>query len=144
MNLDVTSRATRVLRILIVSWTSRLVCSNTMVHAVTRQTEVVYGTELQHSRIGRTMRDVTGNAPVRLHRRMFERKWTLLIGVTLDARGVGANGETSLSQLETAVRIVAIAASHGAFEHLVMGRHRELMFDFAVTAQTKLRFADLE
>jgi hypothetical protein len=40
------------------------------------------------------------------------------------------------------MRIVAIAASHGPFEDLVMGRHAELMFDFIVTTQAKLRFTD--
>ena len=38
------------------------------------------------------------------------------------------------------MRVVAVAALHGAFEHLVMKRQQELMFCFTVTAQTELRF----
>ena len=51
MNLDVTIRAARILRILIVRWTSRLVGADAVVHAVARQTELVYTTEFQESRI---------------------------------------------------------------------------------------------
>jgi hypothetical protein len=52
VNLYVTISATGVLRILVVRWTTRLVCADAMVHAVTRQAEVIHRTELQHSRIG--------------------------------------------------------------------------------------------
>ena len=51
VNLDVTIRAARILRILIVRWTSRLVGSDAVVHAVARQTELVYTAEFQESRI---------------------------------------------------------------------------------------------
>ncbi len=88
------------------------------------------------------MRHVTRHAAVGLDGRMFEGKWTLLIGVTLETRGVSANRQSCLFQFETAVRIVAVAASHGSFENLVMGRHGELMFDFIMTTQAKLRFTD--
>ena len=42
------------------------------------------------------------------------------------------------------MRVVAIAASHRAFEDLVMGRERELVFDFTVTVQAKLRLTDFQ
>ena len=87
---------------------------------------------------------MTRHASVGLHRRVFERKWTLLVRVALDARGISADRQPRLLQLETAVRIVAIAAAHRAFEHLVVRRHRELVFDFAVATQTELRFTDLQ
>ena len=51
VNLDVTIRTARILRILIVRWTSRLVGADAVVHAVARQTELVYTTEFQESRI---------------------------------------------------------------------------------------------
>ena len=51
VNFDVTIGAARILRILIVRWTSRLVGSDAVVHAVARQTELVYTTEFQESRI---------------------------------------------------------------------------------------------
>ena len=88
------------------------------------------------------MRHVTRHAAVGLDGRMFEGKWTLLIGVAFDTRGVSANRQSRLFQFETAVRIVAVAASHGSLKNLVMGRHRELMFDFVMTTKTKLRFTD--
>ena len=89
------------------------------------------------------MRHVTRHAAVGLDRRMFEGKWTLLIGVALDARGVSPNRQSCLFQFETAVWVVAVAASHRSLKNLVMGRHGELMFDFVMTVKAKLRFTDL-
>ena len=86
---------------------------------------------------------MTRHAAVGFDGRMFERKWTLLIGVTLDTRGVSTNRQSCLFQFETAVRIVAVAASHSSLKNLVMRRHGELMFDFVMTVKAKLRFTDL-
>ena len=96
MNLYVTRSATRVLRILVVRWTSRLIRSDTMVHAVTRQAQVIHRAELQHSRIRGSVRHVTRDTAVGLDRSVFERKWTLLIGVTLQACGVSADCQSRL------------------------------------------------
>ena len=85
------------------------------------------------------MRRVTSRTAFSLQRRMFVGERSLLISVTLDAGGVSANREPCLFQFETAVRVVAVAASHGPFEDLVMLRHGELVFDFSVTAQAQLR-----
>ena len=52
VNLYVTVSATRILRVLVVRWTTWLVGANTMVHTVTRQAELIHCAELQHSRIG--------------------------------------------------------------------------------------------
>ena len=49
VNLDVTISAARILRVLIVCWTSRLVGSDAVVHAVARQAELVHATEFQES-----------------------------------------------------------------------------------------------
>jgi hypothetical protein len=113
-----------------------------MIHAVTRQAEVIHGAELQHSRIGRTVRHVTRYAAVGLDGCMFEGKRTLLIGVTLETRSVSTNRQSCLFQFETTVGIVAVTASHGSLKNLVMGRHGELMFDFGMTIKAKLRFTD--
>ena len=75
---------------------------------------------------------------------MLVNKRTLLVGVALDAGGVGAGRESRLFQFEAAVRIVAIAALHRAFEHLVMKRQIELVLRLAVTTETKLRLAVLQ
>ena len=84
---------------------------------------------------------VTRNAPVRLHRGVLVNERPLLVCVTLDARGVGAGSESRLFQLEAAVRIVAIAALHRAFEHLVMKRQIELVLRLAMTTETELWLA---
>ena len=42
------------------------------------------------------------------------------------------------------MRVVAVAAAHRALEYLVMGREGELVFDFAVTVQAKLRLTDFQ
>ena len=96
MNLDVTISATGVLRVLVVRWASRLIRSHAVVHAVTRQAQVIDLAELQHARVRRSMRYVTGDATVGLHRSMFKREWPLLVCVTLDARCVRAHSQPRL------------------------------------------------
>ena len=144
MNLDVTVSATGVLRVLVVCWTSRLICSHAVVHAVTGQAQLIDGAEFQHARVSGSVRYVTGDTTIGLHRRMFEGEWSLLVCVTLDARSVRANSQPRLLQLEAAVRIVTVAAAHGAFKDLVMGRQRELVLHFTVTVQAKHRLADFQ
>jgi len=72
---------------------------------------------------------------------MLVNKRTLFVSVTLDTRGVGAGRESRLFQLKSAVWVVAIAASHRAFEHFVMERKVELVLRFAVTTEAKLGIA---
>ena len=139
MNLDVTISASGVLRVLVVRWTSRLVGAYTVIDTMARQTQVIDRTELQHSRICRSMRRVTRDAPVGLHRSMFKSKWTLLVSVALETGGISTNRQPRLFQFETTVRVMAVATFHGPFEDLVMLRHGELVFDFSVTAQAQLR-----
>lgn len=90
------------------------------------------------------MRRVTRDTTFGLHWRMFVNKRSLLVCVTLDASGVSTGGQSCLLKLETAVRIVAIAALHCAFQHLVMERQVELVLRFTMTTETKLRLAGLE
>ena len=141
MNLDVTVRAVRILSVLVVLRTGRLIRAHAVRVAVTRQTELRYAASNQQTRIGGTMRCVTRNAPFRFYWCMFVNKGTLLVDVTLDAGCVRSGGEPGLFELETAVRIVAVAAPHRAFQHLVMERQVELVLGFHVTAQAELRFA---
>src|ERR1700754_1055449 len=96
VNLYVTRRAARVLRILVVCWTSRLIRADAVVHTVTRQAESIHCTELQHSWISRPVRDVTRNAAIGFDGSVFERKWTLLVGVTLDTGGVSSDRQPRL------------------------------------------------
>ena len=87
---------------------------------------------------------VTSNTPVYLEWCMFVRERPLFVCVTLDTAGIGAGRQPCLLQLKTTVGIMAIAAFHHSFEHLVMKRLVEVGLDFVVTAHAKLRFAQLQ
>ena len=75
---------------------------------------------------------------------MFVNKRTLLVYVTLNASRIGARCQPRLFQLKTTVRIVAIAALHRAFQHLVVEGQLKLVLCLTVTAHTELRLARLE
>jgi hypothetical protein len=75
---------------------------------------------------------------------MFVNKGTLLVHVTLKACRISASGKPRLLQFKTTVRVMAIAALHHTFQHLVMERQLKLVLRFAVTAHTELRFAGFE
>ena len=90
VNLDVAIRATRILRILIVRWTGRLVRTHTMIDAVTRQTQLVDPSEFQQSRMSGAMRRMAGCASFGLEGCMFVSKWPLLVGVALYTRRISA------------------------------------------------------
>src|SRR5215213_4504972 len=87
------------------------------------------------------MRRMAGDAPIGLDRSMFVNERSLLVCVTLDASRVSAGRQSRLFQFETAMRIVAIAALHRTFQHLVMEGQIELVLRLAMTTQAKLRFA---
>ncbi len=87
---------------------------------------------------------VTSRTTFGLQRCMFEGERALLISVTLDAGGVSAGGQPGLFEFKTAMRVVAIAAAHGAFKNFVMERLTECVLDFAMATQTKLRVAGLQ
>ena len=108
---------------------------------MTGQTELCYATRDQQTRIGRTVRCMTRDATIRLNRGMLVNKRSLLICMTLDASCIGARRESRLLEFETAVRIVAVATLHRAFEHFVMEWQIELVLRLAVTTEAKLRFA---
>jgi len=108
--------------------------------AVTRQTELCHATRYQQTWVRRTVRRMTGDAPVGLNRRMFINKRALLVCVTLDASGIGSDGKSGLLEFKTAVRIVAIAALHRPFQNLVMEGQIELVLGFTVATETELWF----
>ena len=120
VNLDVTRRAVGVLRVLIVLGTSRLNSPDVMCHAVTRQAELVDRAESQEPRIGRTMWRVTCHTTFGFYRGVLISEWPLFVRVTLDTGSIAAGRQARLFCLKTAVRIVAIATAHGAFEHFVV------------------------
>jgi hypothetical protein len=87
---------------------------------------------------------MASDATVSLDGSVFVNKRSLLVRMTLDAGGVRAGRESRLLELETAVRIVAVAAPHCPFQHFVMKRQIELVLCLAMTTETKLRFAGFE
>jgi len=86
---------------------------------------------------------MTGHAPIGLERCVFVRERTLLIGVTLNAPGIGSCRESCLLQLKTTVGIVAVTALDHSFKDFVMERLVEVRFDFVMTAHTKLWLTEL-
>ena len=87
------------------------------------------------------MRRVTGNAAIGFDRSMLVYEWSLLVCVTLDASSVRARRQSCLFKFETAVRVVAIAALHCAFQHFVVERQIELVLGLTMTTETELRLA---
>ena len=141
VNLHVTRDAVGVLGILVVLRSGRFDGAHIVRHAMARQAELIDRAVSQQSRIRRTMGRVTSSAAFGLHRRVFVRERTLLVGVTLDTCCISARRQPGLFQLKPTMRVVTIAATHRAFENLVMERHIELRLHFAVTAFAKLRVA---
>lgn len=144
VDLDVTVRAICVLRVQVVLWTRRLVRADTVGRAVTRQAKLGDAAGNQQSWIRRTVRRVTRDTAVGLHRRMLVNERSLLVCVALDASSVSARRESRLLEFKAAMRIVTIAALHRAFKHFVMERQVELVLRLRMTTETKLRLAHLE
>jgi hypothetical protein len=120
MNLDMARGAVSVLGVLVVRWAQWFNRPDTVVHAMTSQTQLVDCAVLQKTRIRRTVRNVTGGATFGFHRKVFVDKGTLLVGMTLNAGCVGAGGKSRLFQFKTTVRVMTITTLHGAFKDLVM------------------------
>ena len=144
MNFHMTSRAVRVLRVLIMLRAGRLNGAYVMCHAVAGQTKLVNGTEAQQPRISRTVRRVTCRAAFGLERRMLKSEGTLFVRVTLNAGGVCAGSQSRLFKLKATVWVMAITTLHCAFENFVMERHVELGLHLIVATDTQLRVVPSE
>ena len=75
---------------------------------------------------------------------MFEDERALLVGVALETAGIRPGRQPRLLQLETPVRIMAIAAIHRPFQHLVMKGPVELRLGLVVTSHAELDFTFLQ
>ena len=118
----------------------RIVCSNRAGDTgVALEAKLANLSTLQHLGVLRTMRDVAGSAAFQLNRGMLENEWTGLIGVALDTARIGTDGQPRLLRLETAVRIVTVAALHRALEHLMVKGLGKLLLLFVVATQAELR-----
>ena len=90
MNLHVTVGTARILRILVMRWTSWFSRANSMIDTVAGQTQLIHCTELQQSRVSGAMRRMTNCASLSLERRMFVSEGTLLVSVALDTCRISA------------------------------------------------------
>ncbi len=90
------------------------------------------------------MRRVTCHTTFGFHRGVFISEWTLLVRMTFNASSISAGCQSRLFELETAVRVMTIAATHRTFHDFVVEGHRERGFHFAVATQTKLRVAHFQ
>ena len=76
----------------------------------------------QQARIGRAVWYVTSNTAFRFNWCMFEREWTLLIRVALNASGIYTSSQSRLLKFETTMRVVAVTTAHCTFQYLVVER----------------------
>jgi hypothetical protein len=78
-----------------------------------------------------------------LQRRVFEDKWSLLIGVALETRNISAHRQSCLFHLKATVRVMAVVALDLAFEHPVVEGHAKLRLHLGVATDAKLWLAGL-
>ena len=91
--------------------------------------------DIQQSCVLRAVRRVAGDATVRLDRRMLEHKGPTRLGVALGANRVLIGGGLEIAVAEGSMRIMAVAALHQAFIHLVMKGHVELRLHVSVALE---------
>src|ERR671939_555091 len=93
--------------------------------------------------VWQAVRRVARRAPFGLDGRVLEGERPLLVRVALDAGRVHAGREPALLLLEAAVRVVAVAALHRAFQYLVVEGLRELVLLLGVALEAELLLAPL-
>ena len=87
---------------------------------------------------------MASNTAFGLYWRVLVNKGPLLIGVTLNTSSVRTGSQPRLFEFETAVRIVTVAAAHGAFEDFMMKRQVKLVLDLRMAANAQLRLTSFE
>jgi hypothetical protein len=88
----------------------------------------------QHTWIGRAMRLVASATTLKPHGRVLERKWTALVAVAVEASRFIGTERLHHCRLDTAMRIVAIDAGHGALRQFMMIRQLKLRPDIHMAA----------
>ena len=144
VNLDMAGRAILVLQIKVMLRTAWFDCANSVINAVTLQTKLSDCAGLQQPWVARSVRCVAGRASFGFDRSMLVDEWSLFVGVTLNASGIGAGREPCLFGFKSAMSVVAISTLHRAFENLVMEWLIELMLYFRVAFETKLGLGGLQ
>ena len=106
--------------------------------AVAFETKLPHRVPFQHFRIGRAVGRMTCRTAFKLQRAVLKDEWPLLVCVATDTGSIGAHGKPRLFRLETAVRVMAVAAGHCAFQNTVAERFAELRFHLGMTPDTQL------
>src|SRR5713226_6067605 len=112
--------------------------------AVAFQAKLPHLRALEQLGVSRPMRVMTNLATLDLQWRMLEDEWTLFVRMTLQAGHIRTHRQSRLLELESAVRVVTVAALDLPFEHFVVKGHIELRFHLGVAAQTQLRLAHFQ
>ena len=87
------------------------------------------------------MRIVTGCTTLSFYGGVLISERSLLICVAFETDSICTGRQSGLFRLETAMRIVTIAATHRPLKNLVVKRHIELVFGFAMTSHAQLGFS---
>jgi hypothetical protein len=111
---------------------------------VALQAEVVDVADLQQTRIGRAMRRVARGAALGFDGRVLVNERPGGIDVAFGADGVLCRTNAELVRLESAVRVMAVAAAHQAFVYLVMKWLRKGRLYVCVAGIAKLWLRYLE
>ena len=90
------------------------------------------------------MRIVARTATFNLDWRVLINKWARLLRMALHTDGIAGDAASQSLLLEVSMCIVAIAATHQAFVHLVVERLRKSGIHFSVAGIAELRLGDLE
>lgn len=135
MDLHVTISAVGILSILVVLRPGRLFSSYPVRGTVARQAKLPNPAGDQQAWIGGTVGRMARNAAFRLDGRVLIDERALFIGVTLDTSRVSTCCQPCLFKFEAAMRIVTIAATHRAFQDLMVKRKIKLMLHFRMATQ---------
>jgi hypothetical protein len=144
VNFYVAISAICILGILVMLRTGRFFRPNAVCRAVARQAKLANPASDQKARIRGAMRSMASNTAFGLYRRVFVNKWPLLIGMTLNTSSVCTRSQPRLFEFKTPVRIVTVAAAHGAFEDFMMKRQVKLVLDLRMAANAQLRLTGFE
>lgn len=94
----------------------------------------------EHAGIDRTVRDVTGEAPIRSQRDVLEDEGALLIRMTAETKGIPAAERLhALRDIERGMLLVTVAAVHPSFGNLVVKRAGEFRSNLAVAIEAEAR-----
>jgi len=112
---------------------------------VALQAKRVRACACQHSRVGGTVREVTGRASLHFYRFVLKHKWPAFIAVALEANHVLIRSRAKLAIPHCPVCVVAIGALNQPLFHAMMEWLLEIgsLFDVAGEAKRRLILDEL-